>query len=209
MREPATTLRALSSGAAWTADWKCSSDSEGVHANAFHSVIYFDVLPNADPSARPIHRPPLAYFAEALAESLVDRGIESDWKSALAEVDADNSGSRTGQRLNAFLERHGVDGRLVQQFELDLRPLNTHQLAAHRARVASALQRLNLRLADDDWDLMRGSILHSDDLAGNRAGRVEAEVQQVLADIEWEPHEEPYVVSFSCTTSHLHQWVAS
>ena len=170
------------------------------------SVIYFDVLPNADPSARPIDRPPLAYFAEALAESLVDRGIESDWKSALAEVDADKSGSKSGQRLDAFLERSGVDGRLVQQFKLDLRPLNTHQLAAHRARVVRALQRLDLRLADDHWNLMRGTILHSDDLAGNRACRAEAEVQQVLADIGWEPHEEPYAVSFSCTTSHLHQW---
>jgi hypothetical protein len=107
------------------------------------SRIFYDVPPGR--SGAPC-RPPWTHFAESLAEILLDRSIESDWRAALGEYDAGGMG-----RLDDYLERVGVTDDLVAAMLAGLAPLAADLLADHRARVAVALARFGLQLAEPAW----------------------------------------------------------
>ncbi len=163
------------------------------------STIHFDVE-----RGRP--RPPLAYFAEALAEALMDGSVEADWRAALSELDAEPEAPFPGPRLEGFLARMGVEHALVQYYERQLRPLTPAQRQAHRDKVNAALSGLGLELADPTWSLMNGTLLRPSDLKGGAAEIEERSIQHALADIDWVEHERPFAVDFTCQAEHMEQW---
>ena len=163
------------------------------------SRILFDVEGEAS-------RPPLAYFAGALAEALIDGSVEADWQAALSEVDAEPNVPFPGPRLEAWLGRRGVERPLVEHYEQQLRPLSEAQLLAHRHKVAAALHTIGLALATPEWTVLRGSLLRPEDLVGGSTVLVEDEVRDALRQVSWSGVEEPFAVDFACTADHAEQW---
>jgi hypothetical protein len=181
-------------------------DTERKDKRVVGSKIYFDVPPDASPALRPVHRPPLTYFASALAEAVLDRTIEADWRAALSEADADGPGNVPGPRLRAFLERHHVDQALVNYYQQSLRPLHAGQRQIHRDKVVAALASVVLDLADSSWDLRAGTLLRTEDVTGVTAAHTEAQVVVALATIDWAEHEVPFRVTFSCSNDNEQRW---
>lgn len=166
------------------------------------SRIYYDVAPERL-AEHP--RPALTQFAEALADILLDRAIEPDWRAALGEYEAGDLA-----RLDDYLDRLGVRSELVEAMQAGLAPLDDSLLAAHRAVVVDVLAGFGLDLVDPAWNANRARTLllgtHVRLGVGGRADSTEEQVDKALREALYEGDASRFIPTFSASSFYLDAW---
>lgn len=158
------------------------------------ATIFYDV-----DQARPL--PPLANFAPALAEVLLDKTAEPDFVSALGAYDAGGE-----EQLEALLQRSGCVA-LRNFFRRQLSPLSDDDVVVIQAQVQQVLAD-HCAVLRSDWDPRQRARLGPADLQLPHPDVTASALNEALEQIAWTDQQRPFAPIFGCAEENQRVWEA-
>jgi hypothetical protein len=158
-------------------------------------TLYYDVDPREDRVW-----PPLSHFDASLSDALLNRTAEADWRAALSVV---VPGAEAQPRLDAYLERRGVERALWEKYKRLLAPLEAGRLQALARAVQRALQDVDVELKEPIVDFLKVRCLLTEHFVRFEASCKESDLRAALAEMRLEADLVPYRPTFRCRTPNL------